>query len=170
MKNKGFTLIELLATIAILGLIMTIAVPNIMSTIDKNKRNTYVEDAKKLLTLAEYKLRSDTSINKPATAKAIVIKLESLDLTEFNEGPEGGSYDTQNSYAVIANTGSSYRYCATLVEQYKEGKRGVSLLTRDELNKESAKNEVIKDTGFTTLPNVGGTIACGGSYSVVSVY
>ena len=42
MKKNGFTLIELLATILILALIMIIAVPNVMSTIDKNKQDTYV--------------------------------------------------------------------------------------------------------------------------------
>ena len=62
MNKKGFTLIELLATIAILALLMLVAVPNVMSTIDKNKQDTYIEDAKRMITLAEYEVRSDTSI------------------------------------------------------------------------------------------------------------
>ncbi len=52
MNKKGFTLIELLATILILSLLMLVAVPNVMSTIDKNKQDTYVEDAKRMITLA----------------------------------------------------------------------------------------------------------------------
>ena len=51
MNQKGFTLIELLATITILSMIMLVAIPNIMSTLDKSKRRTYVEDAKKMITL-----------------------------------------------------------------------------------------------------------------------
>ena len=41
MNKNGFTLIELLATILILALIMLMAVPNVMSTIDKNKQDTH---------------------------------------------------------------------------------------------------------------------------------
>ncbi len=51
MNRKGFTLIELLATITILAMIMLAAVPNIMSTLDKSKRRTYIEDAKKMILL-----------------------------------------------------------------------------------------------------------------------
>lgn len=70
MNKKGFTLIELLATITILSMIMVVAVPSIMSTLDKSKRRTYVEDAKKMITLAEYKFRANTTIEEPSGTKA----------------------------------------------------------------------------------------------------
>ena len=55
-KNSlGFTLIELIATITILGIIMLIAVPNVISVVTKNKNQTYVNDARKFVTLAKYK-------------------------------------------------------------------------------------------------------------------
>ena len=57
-KNKGFTMVELLAAITILGIIMMIAVPNVLSIIDKNKKRTYVEDAKKIQSLAETYMES----------------------------------------------------------------------------------------------------------------
>ena len=156
MNKKGFTLIELLATISILALLMMVAVPNVMSTIDKNKQNTYVEDAKRMITLAEYEVRSNSSIELPTNGNCIVIVLGSLDLTDFNEGPEGGSYDLENSYVVIARSGSSYVYYATIVENYDGSTRGLPLISRDDLNKESARTKVVKGDDLNIIiPKVG---------------
>ena len=41
MNKKGFTLVELLAVIALLALLTGIAVPNVISTINNNKKNRY---------------------------------------------------------------------------------------------------------------------------------
>ena len=160
MGRKGFTLIELLATILILSLLMLVAVPNVMSTIDKNKRDTYVEDAKKMITLAEYKVRSDTSIELPTSGNCIVLKLSSLDLSDFNEGPEGGSYDLAKSYVVMARSGSTYKYYATIVENYDGTKRGLPLTSREDLNKSSARNEVLSGSELrVTTPSVGSKLS-----------
>ena len=167
MKKNGFTLIELLATILILALIMIIAVPNVMSTIDKNKQDTYVEDAKKMITLAEYKIRSDTSVPLPTFGNCIIIPLNSLDLSEFNEGPEGGSYDLENSYVLVARSGNSYLYYATIVENYDDSKRGIPLTSRNELNKENARKNVFSNDDLNIVkPTVGSKI---NGYTVTNI-
>ena len=159
MNNKGFTLIELLATILILALLMMVAVPNIMSTIDKNKRDTYVEDAKRMITLAEYEVRSNTNIELPTDGNCIVIPLGSLDLSDFNEGPEGGSYDLQKSYVVIARSGGSYLYYATIVEKFDGQIKGIPLISRDDLNKENARNEVLSGDELNIItPSIGSNL------------
>lgn len=147
---------------------MIIAVPNVMSTIDKNKQNTYVEDAKRMITLAEYKVRGDTSIPLPTTnGSCIVVLMSALDLSEFSDPPEGGNYNLDNSYVVIARTGSTYTYLASLEEDYDGGKRGIKLATRDELNKENARRLVVKDSDLDlSKPTVGSQIA---SYNVTNV-
>ena len=167
MKKNGFTLIELLATILILALIMLIAVPNVMSTIDKNKQDTYVEDAKKMITLAEYKIRSDTSIPLPTSGNCIIVPLNSLDLSDFNEGPEGGSYDLENSYVLVARNGNSYLYYATIVENYDDSKRGIPLTSRNELNKENARKNVFSNDDLNIVkPTVGSKI---NGYTVTNI-
>ena len=160
MNRKGFTLIELLATILILALLMLVAVPNVLSTIDKNKQDTYIEDAKRMITLAEYEIRSNSSIELPTNGNCIVILLGSLDLSDFNEGPEGGSYDLQKSYVVIARNGSSYDYYATIVENFDGDIRGVPLTSRDDLNKENARRRVASGSDLTILtPTIGSKIS-----------
>ena len=167
MNKNGFTLIELLATILILALIMIIAVPNVMSTIDKNKQDTYVEDAKKMITLAEYKIRSDTSIPLPTSGNCIIVPLNSLDLSDFNEGPEGGSYDLENSYVLVARNGNSYLYYATIVENYDDSKRGIPLTSRNELNKENARKNVFSNDDLTIVkPTIGSNI---NGYTVTNI-
>lgn len=167
MNKNGFTLIELLATILILALIMLIAVPNVMSTIDKNKQDTYVEDAKKMITLAEYKIRSDTSIPLPTSGNCIIVPLNSLDLSDFNEGPEGGSYDLENSYVLVARNANSYLYYATIVENYDGSKRGIPLTSRNELNKENARKNVFSNDDLTIVkPTIGSNI---NGYTVTNI-
>ena len=79
LSNKGFTLIELLAAMVILAAIMLIAVPNIMGILSNSRANTYVEDAKKLLSLAEYEFRGTSTIDRPAKGSCIAMSLQYLD-------------------------------------------------------------------------------------------
>lgn len=157
MNKKGFTLIELLATITILAMIMLVAVPNIISTLDKSKRRTYVEDAKKMISLAEYKVRSNTTIVLPTTENTVVaFPLSSLDLTDFSEGPEGGQYDLKRSYVLVTMKNREYIYFATLVEKYGTNSatkyRGVDTMSYNSLLKEDAVNSV-KDFKSSSLPS-----------------
>ena len=61
-NNKGFTLVELLAVLSVLAVLMLLAVPNVIGVVQRDKNKTYVEDAKKLVTLAEYKIRSNPNL------------------------------------------------------------------------------------------------------------
>ena len=169
MKEKGFTMIELLATITILGLIMLIAVPNVLSIIDKNKKRTYVEDAKKMQMLAEYKLRSTPTMDRPASGKCIVIRLASLDLTEFQESPEGGQYSQTKSFVIIANSGGTYQYYVTLRETFSSHVAGIQFKNINDLNKEGAIKWVTSDSSFPDYsePRVGSSYSVGGTIQAV---
>ena len=103
LNNKGFSMVELLAVIVILGLMMGIAIPNIMGIIKKQKQSTYLEDAKKMISRAEYMVRSNTEVKKPANNNCIVMTLGYLDNGEFNSPPYGGAYFSYLSYVLIKN-------------------------------------------------------------------
>ena len=74
-NRNGFTLVELLAVIVILGIIMLIAVPNVVGVIDNNRKETYLSDAKKMVTMAEYATRTNTSILMPNNGEVTVLRL-----------------------------------------------------------------------------------------------
>lgn len=52
-NNKGFTLIELLGVIIILSAILLIAIPNITTSIDKNKQNQIEKQKEEIVSAAE---------------------------------------------------------------------------------------------------------------------
>ena len=126
MKNKcGFTLVELLAVITLLALLMGIAIPNIVSTINNSKRSDFLADAKRMISKAEYLLSIDrTARNSVQNGTPKVYYFSSnIDkyLNEKNEFPndaDGGAYDTK-SYVKITYSSSGankvYNYCICLV-------------------------------------------------------
>lgn len=104
LNKKGFTLIELLAVVIILGVIMTIAVPNVLSMLDRNKRETFIEHAKTMVNQAEYTLRKDTSIDYPENnGDAIILTLEYLNTDDIKESPYNTEYSPSKSFVAIVN-------------------------------------------------------------------
>ena len=159
LSNKGFTLIELLAAMVILAAIMLIAVPNIMGILSNSRANTYVEDAKKLLSLAEYEFRGTSTIDRPAKGSCIAMSLQYLDNSELENAPNGGSYNKTMSYVVIRNvaTGTErnqYEYSVILVEDMDGGEtRGVPLMTYSDLYSQKA-SDIVVNGGSGTFKDV----------------
>lgn len=156
-KQKGFTLVELLAVMVILGIIMVIALPNVTGILSKNRNSTYIEDAKKLATTAEYKLRgSSTGIIKPTNGQCVIMNLAYLDNSEFEEPPYGGEYLKNKSYVVIKKNGAEFEYYVQLLEQIEAGKnlRGISLMKSTDLYKDGATELTVDNVAPSSVFNM----------------
>ncbi|MBQ8472962.1 MAG: type II secretion system protein [Bacilli bacterium] len=146
MSKKGFTLVELLAVITLLSILMAIAVPNVISTINNNKRNNFLTDASRMIAKAEYLVASSKTARDELKNRPVIYYMDTNGLNEkqeFQTDPDGGSYDSSSYVKVSLDaTVNTYKYCICLVgSKRKISKSDASTcsitnndcLTRDEL-------------------------------------
>lgn len=99
----------------VLSVIMIMAVPNVVGVVQRNKNKTYVEDSKKLVSLAEYKLRSNSTY-KPTSSQTFCFYLSFLGTGELNTAPNGGSYSSNYSFVKVRLVSGEFKYTVQLVE------------------------------------------------------
>lgn len=139
MKEKGFTLIELLGVIVILSLVMLIAIPNITSTLERSKKEQYLTDATKFVTLVEYNLKKG-DIDKPGSDQIFRITLRTLNTNDIEKDAENNKYDPDKSYVIVVRESNGYlAYYVNLVVSKGNNKyKGILLEKSDNLSKDSA--------------------------------
>lgn len=123
-NSKGFTLIELLAAITILSIMMLLAIPNVVGVVQRNKNKTYVEDAKKMITLAKYKIKKN-----PLSSESKCYSLKDLDESnEISDAPNGGTYDQGSSWVKVTKNSENgeYQYRVQIVEKKNNKNTGLS--------------------------------------------
>lgn len=147
MNKKGFTLVELLATITILGIIMMVAVPNVVGIVKRNKDKTYIEDAKKLVTLAEYKAKTLNNLSI-STGQCAVMTMSYLGDDEFENAPNNGEYDKDKSFVKIELVNKEYKYSVSLVEKIGTNKyRGINSIDSVKLYEDDAIGNIKNEYG-----------------------
>ena len=180
MNKKGFTLTELIATIVILGILMTVAIPNVLSIIERNKALNMIEDAKKFITEVEYLVKRDTTIELPANYEGTVISLKYLK-SKTNSNLDDSPYNIKyndNSFVLIAKKAGSYTYYATLTaietkpgtNQIKSNSRGIKLQNMANLNSKDYSEIILRDSAASmVLPSIN-TKLLSNSVTITKVY
>lgn len=157
MNRKGFTLVELLGVIVILSIIMLIAIPNITSTLERSKRDQYIVDAKKMISLADTAIRN-SGIQKPASDKWIKVTLKDLETTDVEEDPEGYVYDENKSFVIITRKNGTLKYYVSLVANHSKDENdnwyGIKLAGSDELKSEDRYQLINKGVNLPTEADI----------------
>lgn len=125
--NKGFTLVELLATVVVIGVLILISVPNMVGVINKNKDSNYIDDARRMQSLAEYRFRSEDKDKLSAPTFCITYTLKELNKNqEFDKTPDDDSstkkYNFDGSFVVVKKEGNEYKYYVFLMTDDKKQK------------------------------------------------
>ncbi len=110
LNKMGFTLVELLAAMVILGILMGVAIPNVIGVVNRQKNSAYIEDAKRMVIRARTTFSSNTNIDKES---GTCFTLRYLDNGDFDEPPNGGVYLKSLSYVKYDENG---HYIVTLIE------------------------------------------------------
>lgn len=133
MNKKAFTLVELLGVIIILSIIMLIAIPNITRITERTKKDSYINDAKKIVYLAKYEVKKGT-INKPGNGESIKVTLKELVTNDVEKDKDGLSYNEEETYVYITRENGNIVYYVQLIADKKNGNhRGILLVNSEEL-------------------------------------
>ncbi len=137
MDKKGFTLIELILVIGIIGVILVFAIPNVTTTLEKNKKDQMIADAKDMAEKAKnclltkgYDACQSRSLNDLDTRN------------EIKDSPYGAQYNRNASKVDIKKNGNKneyeYEYYITLTD----GKMKISDVELNELNGNDKYNKI----------------------------
>ena len=158
-NEKGFTLIELLAVIIILAVIMTVAIPNVIGTLDKNKKDSFLKDARRAITSCEYTIRTEKKYEYPDETTAVIFPMTKIKNLDLDLSPYDTYYSLEDSFVAITKdkVGSAYEYvyyvhlvsctdekCENLEDNSALKNRGVNLETSEAIDGAGRFDLVVK--------------------------
>lgn len=134
MKNKGFTLVELLAVIVVLGLIMVIAVPSTINILEKNKKESFIADAKKIVRRVEQEDKDNNNTTYMINKKGIMgSATHNITMPDIGKSPFNKEYEIISIAACSYNSIRYYRIYMRVGNKQLVAVKGLpsSLITDD---------------------------------------
>ena len=114
MNKQGFTLVELLAVIALVAILSGIAIPNIISSVNNSKKNTFLLDAKRMVSKAEYLIALKKNDRDVAVSGKVYTFSDLNEKGEFSSDADGGNFDS-SSFVKVTKSGQGYQYCICVI-------------------------------------------------------
>ena len=115
MNKKGFTLIELLAVFVLIAILSGLAIPNVISSINNSRKNTFLLDAKRMVSKSEYLLSENREYRTTAKTTGITFTFNQLNENgEFATDADGGVFDS-SSFVRVTYSGNKYNYCICVI-------------------------------------------------------
>ncbi len=160
-NRKGFTLVELLAVIVVLAIIILVAMPNVMSAMEKARRNTFYTEATEICKIVQNAYNTDILEGNitGGTGKCYSLKdLNTSGVMDKNLKDYSGSvqilYNGDVATTKIWISNKSYQYvgadCTKLGKKIDEAVAG------------GADSDKLVKYSSAVSQNCGGTVPSGG--------
>ena len=161
-NNKGFSLIEIMAVIIIIGVMLTIAVPAVSSSIKDSRLHSYYATINSFLDTVRGEYESKKYGPYLADDEIMMVPLAAVELDEGNEEESPfGKYELDRSYFIITRNNNGFNIYTYVIDS---NNYGIFNVRSDQLSKDDVIQNKLNEyanvrdyfecttDGFVTLP------------------